>query len=64
MPESTKGSRRMTDLRAEATRIGYWNEGLAQYEVVDPGLSAFARALILKSLIQPAREDDPTHECD
>lgn len=48
----------MTDLRAEATRIGYWNEGHAQYAVPDPELSPFARALIRNTLSDPAREDD------
>lgn len=54
----------MTDPRTEAARIGFWDEGIGAW---DDGvgqthakeISAFAHALIRKSMINPpAREDD------
>lgn len=51
--EFTDGCRLLT--RAMAERLGFWNEGLAQYETT-------ADTLIRRGLIE--REDDPTHECD
>lgn len=58
----------MTDLRAEATRIGYWNEGHAQYEAPDTALldeaRALAASLTARGLIEPTREGTHVHDCD
>lgn len=58
----------MPDLRAEATRIGYWNEGHAQYEAPDADLlneaRALAASLIARGLIEPTREDTHVDDCD
>lgn len=45
----------MTDPRTEAARIGFWDEGLAQYETT-------ADLLTRRGLIQ--REDAHIDDCD
>lgn len=45
----------MTDPRAEAARIGFWDEGLAQYETT-------ADTLIRRGLIE--REETDVGDCD
>lgn len=45
----------MTDPRTEAARIGFWDEGLAQYETT-------ADTLIRRGLIE--REDLHIDDCD
>jgi hypothetical protein len=45
----------MTDPRAEAARIGFWDEGLAQYETT-------ADTLIRRGLIE--REDVHIDDCN
>jgi hypothetical protein len=60
----------MTDPRAKATRIGYWNEGVGAWasgELPHPrdyDLAAIASSLMFRGIISPAREDTHIDDFD
>jgi hypothetical protein len=60
----------MTDLRAEATRIGYWDEGVGAWasgQLPHPreyDLAAIASSLMSRGIITPEREDAHIDDCD